>query len=385
MGLNRIELVKQKLLAEGKAIQTLSGADAEHSMTDFPKDILQWGWKDFLDSPGYHADPKGLLNARKAIADFYAIRGVHFSPDQVLLTSGTSESYFHIFKMLANPGDRLLFPHPGYPLFEHLAGMAGIELDFYKLHEDKNWVIDLKDLEKQITSKTRAIVLISPHNPTGNVISHDELLFIAEIAKRYKLPVICDEVFSEFLFDGIKNLPRLANLSTEINVFTLNGVSKTFALPGIKLGWIAVSGPQANEFIEKLELSIDTFLATSLVSQKVLPGLLENGTHYINVLQKVASKNREFALNILQKLSEVKVVPSQGGWYLFIEILNYKGSDEDFVIELMEKTGLFVHPGYFYDYEKGLHILICYAMESKTFEKRFLRLIEFISQISGKF
>ena len=156
--------------------------------------------------------------------------------------------------MLVTPGQEILCPSPSYPLFETIAKVCGVDLRYYLLRESQDWAIDLDYLESQITTKTGAIILISPHNPTGEVTNFNQLNNLAEILNRHNLPIIADEVFSEYLFD-LDNLPRPLLTDAPL-IFTLNGLSKMFALPSLKLGWILVSG--RNSLVKKILKNIRT-------------------------------------------------------------------------------------------------------------------------------
>lgn len=184
-----------------------------------------------------------------------------------------------------------------------------------------------------------------------------------EIAKKYGIPVISDEVFGEFMFDG-KTFPRAAELTDDVTVFTLNGVSKTYALPGLKISWIGVTGPDAEKYLDELELTVDTLLACNQMSQAMLPSIIAKGENFLDSYRKHLEQNRSMACRILSRSPHITFMEPEGGVYLFPRIHGYPGTDEDFVVELMERTGIYVHPGYFYDYEKGLHVLVSFVMEA---------------------
>lgn len=372
---NRIEQVRTRLQNDGKKIVNLSSGNPGEFEIFFPTDILQQGFQKALQHPAYIPDPKGNKQAREAIARWYQPRGLSISPEQIILTSGTSESYLHLFQLLAKPGDEILFPNPGYPLFEHLASMTNIVLKHYHMKEELGWQTDPDEMESKISPKTRAIVLISPNNPTGSVLTEENILNILRIAKKYHLPVISDEVFSEFMYDG-KIFPRPANFRNDVNIFTLSGISKTYALPGFKLGWIVATGPNAARFIEGLEITVDTLLSANQITQTLLPDILDMGENFLVKYRKRLEKNRNLAMKILRGKKQIKCLESQGGFYLFPRIDGYLGTDEDFAVELLEKTGIFVHPGYFYDYEKSLHVLISFLMEASVLQNTLEKMIE---------
>lgn len=378
MPINKIEQTRLQLIKEGRKIINLSSANPVESGIIFPEKILARGFKKLLQSPHYQPDPKGSLTARKAISSWYKKRNFSIDPNQILLTSGTSESYFHLFKLLAKPGEQILFPSPGYPLFDHIANLAEISLNYYQLDPKQKWQVNIPNLQSKITPQTKAIVLISPNNPTGGILSLTNLKAIIQLAERHKLAIISDEVFSEFIFDG-KLFPRVGTLSKKINIFTLNGISKTYALPGLKLSWIAVTGPATATMVDELELFTDTFLACNQISQTLLPDIMNYGTPFLKKYQKLVQKNRDLAVEILSTSPYITFQKPEGGFYLFAKIHNFPGSDEDLTLALLKKYGIFVHPGYFYDYEDSHpHILISYFQEPKILEASLKKIIYFL-------
>jgi len=373
--MNRIEKTRLELVKKGKKIINLSSGNAGEFGIYFDKKILKNSLKKFIKDPVYHPDPKGSLAARKAIQKYYGARRLKISTDQIILTSGTSESYFHLFKMLARPGERILFPRPGYPLFEEIGNLSETGFCYYNLDQNADWEIDLQNLESRIRPDIKAIVLISPSNPTGAVISEKILLRLIKIAQKHNTAIISDEVFSEFMFDG--EYPRIATLSQKINIFTLSGISKTYALPGLKLSWVVITGPDSKKYIDEFERSADAFLACNQISQCMLPDIMNHGKTFLKKFQKHLAANLTAAIQILNKCPNISFVKPQGGFYLFAKIKGLRISDEEFVIRLLKKTGIYVHPGYYYDYEKGLHILISLLAPQKVLEANLKKIISF--------
>jgi alanine-synthesizing transaminase len=364
--MNRIEQTRLQILKQNKKIINLSSGNANEFGIFFDEKILKNALEKFTANPSYNPDPKGDITARKAIQKYYAANGLKISPDQIILTSGTSESYFHIFKMLAKPGERILFPRPGYPLFEEIGRLAETDFVHYNLDEEDGWQIDCENLESKIRPGTKAIVLISPSNPTGSVLSGKTLKRVITLSQKYDIPIISDEVFSEFIFNG--DYPRIAALSQKANIFTLNGVSKTYALPGLKLSWVVVTGPDCKKYIDQLERSADAFLACNQISQAMLPEIINKGNAFLKKFQKHLKTNRDLAIQTLGASPKISFHKPEGGFYLLAKIKGLRVSDEDFVIQLLKKTGIFVHPGYYYDYDKGLYILISLLPPAKVLE-----------------
>lgn len=375
--LNKLTQAYRNRIREGKPVISLVSGNPNDNRFIFPSEILQKEYAGYFEKQDYHPDPKGFLKARETVCRYYSEQGALFQPEEILFTAGTSESFFYLFSYLCESGDNILAPNPAYPLFDDIARLAKTELRHYPLDEKNGWEIDFDALEQCIDSKTKAIVLISPNNPTGAVASDKSLQNLARLAHRYNLAVISDEVFSEFYFNK-EIFPRARTVADFPLLFTLNGLSKMFALPALKLGWIAVSGKKnrVEMAVDALETMADTFLSVHTPIQKALPAIFEQGrdfkTHYV---QEVISR-RNLCLSLLKDADSVHFHPPQGGFYLTAKI-GRKEDEENFVIRLLEETEVLVHPGYFYDYEEGIHIVFSYLAEPTLLSKALLRLIEF--------
>jgi aspartate/methionine/tyrosine aminotransferase len=338
---NPLYVLHDELRAAGHTILDLvKGNVNEHGIV-YPPDLLQ----EILRKAGerarvYRPDSLGQLTAREAISAYYNGK---IPPAQIIMTPGTSVSYWYCFKLLAEAGDEILTPQPSYPLFDYIARLCGVKLTTYELDETRDWAIDLEYLERQIGSKTRAIVLISPHNPTGMVASMDQVHELAAIAARYEVPIIADEVFNEFLF-GLESLPRPAFADTPL-VFTLNGFSKMFALPGMKIGWIGVSGDAhlVERALSALELISDTFLPVNETVQFAVPEIIESGRGFLATYKRWINQCRDTAVECLSGCS---FVAPQGGFYVTLKVSQ---DEEQAALRLLGEKHILVHPGYFYD------------------------------------
>lgn len=366
---------RDRMLAEGKHIVDLvRGNVTEHGLS-FPKDLLREILSDAMElTDVYHPDPFGQLRAREAIQAYYA--GLTLSADRILLTPGTSISYWYCFKLLAGSGDEILSPKPSYPLLDYIARLSGVTLKTYRLDETRQWAIDFADLISQITPKTRAIVLISPHNPTGAVCSNDDIYALAGVAAKYQLPIISDEVFGEFLF-GVDRLPQPAASDAPL-VFTLNGFSKSFALPGLKLGWIAVSGDESlvKQSLAVLEMISDTFLPVSEFVQASVPMVFERGQAFQRRYVKTIADLRDTAITALHGL---QYSPPQGGFYLTLPI---QQDEDDAALSLLQRHSLLVHPGHFYEIE-GNHIVATFINAPDVLSNCMHQIKEVLWRASG--
>ncbi|OGQ45179.1 MAG: hypothetical protein A3H42_02360 [Deltaproteobacteria bacterium RIFCSPLOWO2_02_FULL_46_8] len=378
-GLNKLTQAYRNRIREGKPVLSLVSGNPNDNGFVFPAEILQKEYACYFNKQDYHPDPKGLLEAREAVCHYYSGQGALFQPEEILFTAGTSESFFYLFSYLCEAGDNILAPNPAYPLFDDIAHLAKIELRHYPLDEKNRWEIDFDALEQHIDSKTKAIVLISPNNPTGAVASAKAIQNLARIAHHYNLAVISDEVFSEFYFSK-EIFPRAQTVADFPLLFTLNGLSKMFALPALKLGWIAVSGAKkrVEQALDALETMADTFLSVHTPIQKALPSIFEQGKDFkARYVQEVTSR-RNLCLSFLKDANPIHFHPPQGGFYLTAKIeLRENMDEEDFVIRLLEETEVLVHPGYFYDYEEGIHIVFSYLAEPEILSKALPLLVQF--------
>ena len=208
----------------------------------------------------YEPNPKGLQSARKAVASYYSGLQAQVSLEDLILTTSTSEAYSFVFRLLCNPGDELLVPAPSYPLFSFLADILDVKLVRYPLLYDHGWQIDFHTLQKNISDRSRAIVIVNPNNPTGNFVSAPERETLNEICARNSLALLVDEVFLDFAFNASESVSFASNAETL--TFVTSGLSKIAGLPQMKLAWLLVNGPapRKQQALEKLEVISDTFL-----------------------------------------------------------------------------------------------------------------------------
>jgi len=378
--LNPIEKTYRELLALGQPpLRMYSGNPTEHGIL-FPSEILLKSYQEYFALPDYHPDPKGLLVAREAISGYYASQGLALNPEHCLLTSGSSESFLHLFSLLAKAGDNILVPRPGYPLFEPIAEILGVELRHYSLRESEGWSLEVDEVSSQADRRTRALVLVSPGNPTGVVHGAEELERLVAWSNARDLPLICDEVFSEFYF-GPGSFPRVVKVSQPKLAFTLNGISKMFALPALKCSWIAVTGESARvaSAVDRLEMLTDTFLTCHTPIQKALPRLFSEAQDFLRTYQSEVLSRRNLAVQLLSAIPGISLVEPRGGFYLMFRLDSERtDSEEGWVIELMRKKGVFFHPGYFYDWEEGLHGVLSFLVSEADLKFGLKALAEFL-------
>ncbi|OYT72418.1 MAG: aminotransferase class I/II [Chloracidobacterium sp. CP2_5A] len=345
---NRLERARQQA---GAYIDLTSSNPTQHGLL-FPPDILRAAADGYWNARRYEPDPRGSLAARRAIAEDYARRTppLAIAPDDIFITASTSEAYSLLFTLLAEPGDNALGPNIAYPLFEHLAAAHRIALRAYELDASRGWQISEASLVAGADERTRAILLISPHNPTGMIAQRP-----LPALSRLGLPIICDEVFAAFTYRAAAT-PPFGTLHPDLPVFHLNGISKRFALPDLKLGWIAMNKPAAEAFSARLEMLNDAFLSANSLAQFMLPTLFERGEAFVASMRDRFRASLDMAQDILRRCPSVTVAPPDGGYYLFPQIAGW--DDEEALALFLLERGVLVHPGYFYGNERGARVMI---------------------------
>jgi alanine-synthesizing transaminase len=331
----------------------------------------------------YEPDPRGLLRAREAVCGYYAARGAQVSPEQIFLTTSTSEGYSYAFRLLANPGDQVLIPQPSYPLFHFLAGLNDLEAVSYPLLYERGWRMDLEAAEKSLSSRAKAIVVVHPNNPTGSYVKTDELSFLAGICEKNQTALIADEVFADYALEKSDQCVASHAGVSEVLTFTLSGLSKISALPQMKLGWVVVNGPPEllSAALERLEVIADTYLSVSAPVAHALPKLLEPSKDVQARIMERLRKNLAAVDEALRSSSDLCRLKIEGGWYAILEVPATL-SDEDWAVELLSRDGVLVHPGHFYDFPSDGDLVISLLTEEEVLREGMTRILARIAKSS---
>lgn len=323
----------------------------------------------------YAPDPHGLMAAREAVVEYYAERGATIAPEQIFLTSSTSEAYSYIFRLLGNPGDEVLVPRPGYPLFDFLTRLNDLEASGYPLVYDRGWRIDLAALERAMSIRTRAILLVHPNNPTGSYVHLDEIDFLIACCKRAGIALISDEVFADYAHPaaGASRAPTFAE-EKSVLTFTLSGISKLSALPQMKCAWLVVSGPDdlIGNAIERLETIADTYLSLSAPVACALPEFLR----IRHALQPQIHERLRLNLTRLDALlgtGPVRRLSVEAGWYAILQVPGIR-SDEEWCVRLLREDGVLIHPGHFYDFAEEGYVVVSLLPPQEIFSEGVTKL-----------
>jgi hypothetical protein len=321
----------------------------------------------------------GLPSARAAVRVLERARGFDVPTEQIVLTSSTSEAYAFLFKVLCDPGDEVLIPQPSYPLFEHLASLESVSAVPYVLAYDGAWHIDFDSLERAVTARTRAIVLVSPNNPTGSFLKKDELARLAHLG----LPLVSDEVFSEFALGADARRASSVLETEQTLVFALGGLSKLAALPQLKLAWTCAAGPRAPlvEALSRLELVADTFLSPNTPVQWALPEILAARAPVTLALNARIRKNFATLERVCQR-SPAQALFLEGGWYATLRLPALL-SETEWVLRFLELDAVLTQPGFFYDFLDGAQIVLSLITEEPTFALGVTRIAERVRMLSS--
>jgi aspartate/methionine/tyrosine aminotransferase len=337
------------------------------------------------DAGSYAPDPRGLAVARGAIARVYTERGIALSPDRVVLASGTSEAYAHLFRLLCDPGDTVLIPQPSYPLFEPIATLEGVAVAGYRLEWEGRWRLDLESVERAATENARAVIVVQPNHPTGSCLDPAERGALESLCRERGLAIVSDEVFGEFGWEraaaapgvapppGARALPSLLD-RPQVLTFALGGLSKSCGLPQLKLSWIAVGGPPdaAAEALRGLEWIADLFLSVATPVQLALPALLAGRFDYQARVHRRIDANRATLAATIGRRPELRALDGDGGWVAVLQMPK-RHTDEQWALALLDRD-VVVHPGHFYDFDDPWHLVISLIVPPEAFAEGMRRL-----------
>jgi aspartate/methionine/tyrosine aminotransferase len=363
MNENDLTRACRELKASGREVLDLTKSNPTKCGFDYSPLAVEssFGAKENLD---YTPDPWGLRSAREAVAAFYAVRGTPVSPENILLTSSTSEGYNYLFRLLCDPGDEILAPAPSYPLFQFLADVNDAKISPYKLTYADGWKIDRESLVKAAKKNTRAIVLVNPNNPTGSYIREDDYAFIRDFAEANGIALICDEVFADYALDLLPDAKRTLIGEDGPATFVLSGLSKILALPQMKLSWIVLQGGgnAAAEIRGRLEMIADTFLSVNAPVENAAPLWLPKCDSVQTPIKARLAANLALLKETAAATPGLSALRAEGGWY---GILAMDGIvDEDaFAVNLAKDRGVIVHPGFYYDFDEGEHAVFSLLTE----------------------
>jgi alanine-synthesizing transaminase len=375
---NRFTKAWEEVRAAGREVLDLTLSNPTRAGFDYDEAAILGA----LSSPramDYDPQPKGLLQAREAVSGYYGEQQAtaELNPEQLILTTSTSEGYSYVFRLLCNPGDEVLIPKPSYPLFEFLGDLQDVKLVPYPLIYDHGWQIDFPSMPKAVSPLTRAVVVVHPNNPTGSYLKPDERDTLNRFCAEHDLALVGDEVFLDYAHDG-RSRSSLA-LNREVLTFTLSGLSKVSALPQMKVAWMVASGPKAQwkDAVARLEVIADTYLSMNGPIQWAVPIVLQQrNSIQKQLLDRVLANLTELDRQLATRKS-CQRLGVEGGWYAVLRV-PVTGSDEDLTIRLLRSKSVLVHPGHFYDFPGEGHLVLSLIGPKGEFAEGIRRVLEVV-------
>jgi alanine-synthesizing transaminase len=324
----------------------------------------------------YDPDPRGLIIAREAVTRYYEDHGAEVSPANLVLTTSTSESYSYLFRLLCDPGDDVLVAQPSYPLFDFLADLDDVRLRPYPLFYDHGWWIDFAELERAITPRTRAILVVHPNNPTGHWTGHSERQTLEALCVRYGLALIVDEVFLDYPLREITPTPQSFSAEEHpVLTFVLSGLSKIVGLPQMKVAWIATLGPEwpRTEALARLEIVADTFLSMNAPVQLAMPTWVASRRTIAAEIIDRAKTN----LALLERIARespgsLQLLQVEAGWSTVVALPGCVG-ERDCAERLVRECGVVTHPGSFYGMANRNRVVVSLIGPTGELEAGLLR------------
>jgi alanine-synthesizing transaminase len=373
---NRFTAAEREVRASGARLLDLTASNPTRVGIHYDADTILSA----LSSPeslDYEPQPRGLLSARAAIANYYREQHDAFelNPEHIILTTSTSEAYSYLFRLLCNSDDEILVPKPSYPLFDFLADLEDVKLVPFPLIYDHGWQIDFPSLYKMVNHRTRAVVLVHPNNPTGSYVRSEEIPILNSFCHEYDLALIVDEVFLDYPHDGASRSSFVSN--RDALTFTLSGLSKISGLPQMKVAWVAATGPEDRvvQALERLEVIADTFLSLNAPVQHAIAVLLEQRKNIQPVLLDRLRVNLEELDRQISSHPSVKRLDVEGGWYAVLRV-PVTQSDEDSAIEIIRRCSVQVHPGHFYDFPTDGYLVVSLITPAGEFREGIRRILE---------
>jgi hypothetical protein len=369
---NRLTQALEAVRRDGARILDLTESNPTRAGFEYPPEIVR-----AFDDPRmlvYEPSPAGALEARQAVASYYAARGQRVETGRILLTASTSEAYAWLFKLLSDAGGHVLVPRPSYPLFEFLASLESVEVRPYPLAYHGGWAIDLDSLAAAVSARTRAVVLVNPNNPTGSYVKRAELQTLSRLCAQRRIALISDEVFSDYaLGPDAERVGTLVGVD-ECLAFSMSGLSKVAGLPQMKLGWMVTSGPAKlrAEAIEKLEWIADTYLSVSTPVACAAARLLASGMSVQRQIRERTAGNLAAAREMLTR-SAAGILAVEGGWYIAVQMPRIR-SEENWAIQLLSQERVLTQPGFFYDFESEAFLIVSLLTVPEVFREGIARL-----------
>ncbi|MEO9365545.1 MULTISPECIES: aminotransferase class I/II-fold pyridoxal phosphate-dependent enzyme [Candidatus Nitrosocaldus] len=345
-----------------------------------PKHIKDALIKAVLEDKNYYAESEGVRELREAIAEKESAKGMHVMPEDVVVTNGVSEALDMIISSIAEPGDEVLVPGPCYPPYLSYARVRGVKPVEYATLEHEGWRIDMDDLKSKINSKSRAIFVINPNNPTGSILDEHTLKALVDTAAEHNLYLVCDEIYDRIVFDNFTSIGRYAR---DAPVVILNGFSKVYLMTGWRLGYICFNSNA--RLLDGLRTSVGKLarlrLSANTPVQMAAVEALRGPQDHIRDMVSMLGARRDYVMKRLDAIHGINIYAKpKGAFYIFPRIdgsLGYR-SDAEFVLDLLKSKNLLVVHGSGFGSMGSMHFRLVYLPSLDVLEEAMNRFEEFV-------
>ena len=338
-----IRKVNEKALAMERAGERVLHFEIGRPDFDTPEYIKRAAEQALADGKVHYTSNFGLMELRQAIADkLKRENNVDYTASEVLVTVGLSEAVFAVLATILEEGDEILVPDPVWLNYINVPNLLGAKAVTYGLTEETGFQMNLEEVKAKITPKTRAIVIITPNNPTGGVLSEDVLKELAEIAVSNDLMVISDEVYERLIYDGAKHISIASLPGMKERTFTMNGMSKAYAMDGWRLGYVAAP----EEYILAMNKfhQHNTTCAPNFVQAAAIAALNEEGEE-VNEMVKEYQRRRDHAVKAISEIPGLHCECPKGAFYIFINCKSLNMRSADLAAYLLENAKIALVPG----------------------------------------
>ena len=343
---------------------------------DTPSHIIEAASKALRAGFTHYAPSGGLLELKEAVARRYSnATGLEYGPENVIITTGTTQGLLHSFLGVLNPGDEVLVPDPYYPNYLGQFHIAGIKAVTVPVSEDNGFRLQAGDLEKAITPATKAVLLNSPNNPTGAVLEREDLEKISEIVKRYDLTVISDEVYDSIIYDDLSYCSMAQIPGMQDRVIVHNGFSKTYAMTGWRLGYIVAP----SKYVEQSVYLQEALISCAPTFTQVAAAAALNGSQAcVAEMVAIYTRRRTIVLDGLNDIPGVSCCRTGGAFYAFPNISSFGKSSEDFAIDLLKKDKVATVPGSYFGKNGEGHLRLSFAASDEDLAEAIRRIRKYV-------
>ncbi|HEN7371052.1 TPA: pyridoxal phosphate-dependent aminotransferase [Streptococcus agalactiae] len=374
-----------RMRANGEKILRLNTGNPAAFGFEAPDEVIRDLITNARESEGY-SDSKGIFSARKAVMQYYQLQNIHVDMDDIYIVNGVSEGISMSMQALLDNDDEVLVPMPDYPLWTACVSLAGGNAVHYICDEEANWYPDIDDIKSKITSKTKAIVLINPNNPTGAVYPREILQDIVDIARQNDLIIFSDEVYDRLVMDGMEHIP-IASIAEDIFTVTLSGLSKSHRICGFRVGWMVLSGPRQHVkgYIEGLNMLANMRLCSNVLAQQVIQTSL-GGQQSIDSMLLPGGRiyeQRNYIHKAINEIPGLSAVKPNAGLYLFpkIDTDMYRiDNDEEFVLNFLKQEKVLLTHGRGFNMNTADHFRIVYLPRVDELTELQEKMARFLSQ-----